>query len=294
MLKNLFRILIIFITLILVLAGIVLLVLRLSFPESRLRSIVINGLRGYTQRDVAVAGVTVGLSGVAVTDLSIAEYPGFKFGTFLSVKRFALQFEPFALLKHRIMVNRMTVDSPKLSVVLRKDHTSSFDNLVGSSNGNKYAPFLLLITDCTVVDGQIVLRDTRWNRYTVTANKVALELRNVSLVSPFPFHVAAVIEKHGVLHIDAKGSGDVRGDMITIDRITITSNGSMLTIAGTIGKISSGIPVFHLTVAGDRTVLDRIEGFIPGASALQFGISPRLNVTLSGTADNVTIRFNKI
>jgi hypothetical protein len=44
---------------------------------------------------------------------------------------------------------------------------------------------------------------------------------------------------------------------------------------------------------GDRAALESLTALVPELSALQFFITPTINLTLSGTADNLKTVFNK-
>lgn len=293
MFKNIVRIIGILAAIVLLIAGALVLAFHILFPESRLKKITVDGVRGFTMRDASVGRVSVGFTGLEVTDFSLSDFPDFAAGTFISAPRFSITFRPLALLQHRLLINEARLDSPHLSVTLNKDGTSSFDNLT-VKHERKYVPLALLVTDCRISDGQVVLKDERTGTFTLTARNVNLVVGNVSITAPFPVRMTADIEKNGILQVEANGTVDIARKSFSIEPLTIKNGAAVLTVSGSIDHFMDKRPGFNLAIKGDRAALDKVLQLFPWASALQFGFSPQIDVVISGNTDNLKIRFNKI
>jgi hypothetical protein len=147
--------------------------LALLLPPARATQIVREQLSKSLARDVRFDKVSVSLLPpvrLAVQKFELAEPGGFDRGTAASVGAVQLDVDALALLVHRVVVRRLTLDSPSLHVMLGADGRTNFEGLGGPSAPAKETtappPMDLAVSDFRIRNGSVLVDDLRANKRT--------------------------------------------------------------------------------------------------------------------------------
>src|SRR5215471_9137517 len=101
-------------------------------PPARATQIVRDQLAKTLSRDVRFDRVSISLwppVRIAVKKFELAEPGGFESGTACSVGAVQLDVDALALLVHRVVVRRLTLDGPALHLRLGEDGRTNFDGM---------------------------------------------------------------------------------------------------------------------------------------------------------------------
>ncbi|MHB9155734.1 MAG: DUF748 domain-containing protein, partial [Endomicrobiales bacterium] len=139
---------------------------KVAFPDEKLRKMLVDGGRGYLQRDVALEKFSWGVfSGVEMAGLAVSEPGGFHDGgTFVSGRRITFTVELLPLLKRTLRVGTLSLESPKLRLVRYKDGSFNFSELSRAFSGHHRealsafraaAPLPFFIGEVSVTDGAL-------------------------------------------------------------------------------------------------------------------------------------------
>src|SRR5690349_13196500 len=104
--------------------------LAILLPPARATQIVRDQLAKTLARDVRFDRVSISLwppVRLAVRKFELAEPGGFGYGTACSVGAIQLDVDALALLVHRVVVRRLTLDGPAIHLVLNADGHTNFD-----------------------------------------------------------------------------------------------------------------------------------------------------------------------
>jgi hypothetical protein len=91
--------------------------LKLIFPTARLRNAIQAEVRRHFEREVQLDGVTIHPFGLRMERLRISERPAFTAGRFLFVERAEARWSLAALLRGRVVLKEVTLDSPQVTIV---------------------------------------------------------------------------------------------------------------------------------------------------------------------------------
>src|SRR4051812_16351231 len=85
-------------------AAAALVALKAFLPEPKLRAMIVERARKQLGREVRLTHISVGLTGLHLSDLEVSERPDFAAGTFLKVETFSLRPSWRALLRRKLVV----------------------------------------------------------------------------------------------------------------------------------------------------------------------------------------------
>jgi len=170
-------------------------------PE-RIRSTVVPLAEEQLHRPLQLGDIDISLfSGITLHDLAIGEREGEE--SFVSADRAVLRYRIWPLLLMRVVIDEVSLESPRIRVVRFADGSFNFSDLTGqggekgaaagSSDGSGGAPVDLLVSQVSIVDGELVFLDHTLGtevpyRYKLSGLKVGA--RDISLERPFTFDVA--------------------------------------------------------------------------------------------------------
>ena len=151
------------------------------------------------------------LSGAVVADdLSVAEDPAFGKPAFLRAKSLhvGVQVWPF-LFSRNLVVTDLTIDQPEIALVQSHSGDWNFSSLGGKSNAasnratsSARLPLNLVVQQINITNGHLSLRRTVGHWKPLVLEQVAIELRNFSANSAFPFSLSAQVHGGGSLKLD--------------------------------------------------------------------------------------------
>lgn len=172
-------------------AGAALVAVKAFLPEDKLKTMAVDAARKQLGREIRLAGVSVGLTGVHLSGLEISERPDFSAGTFLSVETFSLRPSWRALIRKKLVVQSASADGLKVRVVKDASGAFNYDTLASSAPAAAPAakpadapPAEFNVRHLRVRRGELDYRDDATGaKWAVT--ELALSLDDFSLSEPF-------------------------------------------------------------------------------------------------------------
>src|SRR5438132_886155 len=144
-------------------------VLAIAFPPARVRALIAAELQRSFRRPVQFSDVGVTLLPpvrLHAGGVALAEPQGFAAGTAVRVRRVDLDLDAWALLRRALVVRRLTLESPALHLVLRRDGSTNLDSLLAPAPRRQGAPMDLDVQSFVIRDGQVLLDDLGARRRT--------------------------------------------------------------------------------------------------------------------------------
>lgn len=104
--------------------------LKLYFTQARLKALTTDYAARNLRRQVTFDSVSLGLSGLAIANLRVSEFPDFKRGEFFSAASFSVRPSFRALLRRELKINSITADKLAMRVAEVKPETYNFSDLM--------------------------------------------------------------------------------------------------------------------------------------------------------------------
>lgn len=255
-------------------AGAAVLALKAFFPEPKARAFVLEKARKQLGREVRLARIDAGLTGLHLQSLEISERPDFSAGTFLSVETFSLRPSWKALLRRKLVIASASADGLVVSVVRNADGSFNYDTLASSAAAAAPAgkpseeepPAELNVRHLRVARGAAAYVD-KASGAAWSASGLTLRLDDFSLAEPFDLEASARVKgKAGERPIDATLAFEgtvhpARGDRakfkVDVRRLSAAQDGLTLAAKGKISGLDAPAAEFDaaLTASG-QTLLD--------------------------------------
>jgi len=146
--------------------------LAILLPPARATQVVRDQLAKTLARDVRFDRVSISLwppVRLAVQRFEMAEPGGFSNGTACSVGAVQLDVDALALFAHRVVVRRLTLDSPGLHLMLGADGHTNFEGLGAAPAPPAKAgppPMDIAISEFRVKNGSVLVDDLRASKRT--------------------------------------------------------------------------------------------------------------------------------
>lgn len=265
--------------------GAALIALKAFFPEPKARAFVLEKARKQLGREVRLARIDAGLTGLHLQSLEISELPDFSAGTFLSVETFSLRPSWKALLRRKLVIASASADGLVLSVVRNADGSFNYDTLASAAAAPAAAPATtpseedppaeLNVRHLRVARGAAAYVDkasgTAWS-----ASGLTLRLDDFGLAEPFDLEASArVTGKASGRPIDAALAFEgtvhpARGDRakfkVDVRRLSAAQDGLVLAAKGGISGLDAPAAELDASLtASGKTLLDA-EGEISVSS----------------------------
>jgi len=156
--------------------------LAILLPPARATQVVRDQLAKTLARDVRFDRVSISLwppVRLAVQRFEMAEPGGFSNGTACSVGAVQLDVDALALFAHRVVVRRLTLDSPALHLMLGADGHTNFEGLGAAPAPPAKAgppPMDIAISEFRVKNGSVLVDDLRASKRTAFTVDVRMSL----------------------------------------------------------------------------------------------------------------------
>ncbi len=254
--------------------GAALVALKTMFPEPKARAFVLDKARRQLGREVRLARIDAGLTGLHLQGLEISERPDFAAGTFLAVETFSVRPSWRALLRRKLVVAAASADGLKVRLIKNADGSFNFDTLATSSSAPAAAapaksagevpPAEFNIRSLRVSRGELDYRSPDGN-WSVT--EVALRLDDFSLTEPFRLDASARARGNaGGRPVDAAlgfaGSVALAGGArdkfrAEFKRLTVEASGLKLSAKGKIAGLDAVVAELDAVLsASGKTILE--------------------------------------
>lgn len=255
-------------------AGAAMLAIKAFFPEPKARAFVLEKARKQLGREVRLARIDAGLTGLHLQGLEVSESPDFAAGTFLSVETFSLRPSWKALLRRKLVIASASADGLVLSIVRNADGSFNYDTLAGSdaestaaaAKPSEDAPAEFNVRHLRVARGAAAYVD-KASGAAWSGSALTLRLDDFSLAEPFDLEASArVTGKAGERPIDAALAFEgtvhpARGDRakfkVDVRRLSASQDGLTFAAKGKVSGLdapAAGLDA-ALTASG-KTLLD--------------------------------------
>ncbi len=226
--------------------------LKHYFTPERIKSLIIDFAQKNTSREVSLDSASLKLSGFAIKNLKVSEYPNFKKGEFLTAKEFILTPSLRDLLKKKIKINSIAITGLELQVIEVKKNIYNFADLIEeepkketkkskSATKTKSKPLNLMISNLAISNSKILFKNSAGS---FVFKNIKLEAGNISAKAAFPYKAHFNMEVKtpyfkgdlpaslsGDLKIPdfniEKGEMNIKKGKISLGRITCIVNGNL-------------------------------------------------------------------
>jgi hypothetical protein len=300
MIIKLFRIILIICLIFALIAGVLLVALKL-FSAYSLKSVLMSSSKGLLVRELKVKNASIGLfEGFVLEDFTLSRYPGFKYGTFLTAKKLTVKTNTLRLFKRKFILSNVDLTSPVFEI-------SRNDSCLGF-----LFPFMFSIKELNIKE--LNLKDAKVkyeleNKDIVDLSDINLNCSNITLEEPFNFSVKMILSlpqnahdrsrgmnafsqnaemsrilteppasaggapnKKSGINISSTGSVEIANKSITLNNLVLNSKNGRLVINCSIKSILDDDFNFTASVKGDREVFEQVRNvfeqvldFIPEA-----------------------------
>jgi len=215
------------------------------------------------------------LSGeVAADDLSVAEDQAFGKPAFIQAKslRVGAEIWPF-LVSRKLVVTYLTIEQPEIALVQTPTGDWNFSSLGGKSQRSPQArpepgatPLDLSVKQVKITNGRLTLKRTIGHWKPVVLDQVALDLRDFSASSAFPFTLTASVVGGGAVQLNGK-AGPINPTDAAMTPVETSLKLTRLDLAGSgmndFAPDLAGLVTFDATASSDGRTM-QIEGKIQG------------------------------
>lgn len=266
-------------------AGAALVALKAFFPEPKARAYAVGKVSKQLGREVRLARIDAGLTGLHLQGLEVSERPDFTAGTFLSVETFSLRPSWKALLRRELVVASASADGLKVRVVRNADGSFNFDTL--ASSGPAPSPAAkpaegpapeFNIRRLRVSRGEALYLD-KADGAAWSAAELSVKLDDFSLSEPFALDASGRVKgKAGERPIDAAlafagtvflGRGAREKFRLEFKRLSVEQEGLKLSAKGKVSGLDAPEASLEATLtAAGKTVLEAggtVRASAPGA-----------------------------
>ncbi|MCM2267565.1 MAG: AsmA family protein [Elusimicrobiales bacterium] len=239
---------------------------KLYFTPARLKALTLEYAGKNLGREVTFDGVKLDLSGLAISNLRVSEYPDFKRGEFLSAGTFSVRPSLRALLRREVRIHSITASGLKLRVREVKKDTYNFSDLIAAKPAQKPArPADKRPAPPPLAVSSLKVRDSRFS-YSNAAGDMRVELRDIALsasgISPdglFPLEGAFtldVVSPYFKGSIPARlkgrvalGNFDMQKGRAEIDKASLALGGVKAEVKGSLDNLLEPDAKLSLAVA---------------------------------------------
>src|SRR5215467_734340 len=187
---------------------------------------------------------------VAADDLSVSEDQAFGKPAFIRAKSLKVGAEiwPF-LTSHKLIVRHLTIDQPEIVLVQTPSGDWNFSSLGGKTQARPAQPapgsqpLDLSVQQVKISNARLTLRRTVGHSKPLVLEQLALELREFSATTAFPFTLSGNVVGGGSLKVDGK-AGPINPTDTSMTPVNLTLQMSGLDLAG------SGMNDFAPDLAG--------------------------------------------
>jgi hypothetical protein len=260
-------------------------------PPARATQIVRDQLAKTLSRDVRFERVSISLwppVRLAVRKLELAEPGGFESGTACSVGAVELDVDALALLVHRVVLRRLTLDAPALHLRLGEDGRTNFDGMGAAPQPQAAAgppPMDIAISEFRIKNGSVLVDDLKAGKRTAFTldtrmslsaeqggSRIATEGETViSHLAYGPLSAARLSDLNQGLskldwHVTDKGKFDAPTQRLALESLALDLGPTRLACSGLIDSVGPRAR-YDLKARADNVDLAQVLSFVSVADA---------------------------
>ena len=266
--------------------------LAILLPPARATQLVRDQLAKSLARDVRFEKVSISLwppVRLAVSKFELAHPGGFDRGTACSVEAVQLDLDALALLARRVVVRRLTLDSPALHLTLGADGRTNFDGMGTPPQAAKPnagpPPLDLAISEFRVRNGSVLVDDLRASKRTAFTLGTRLSLNAeqggrriategetvIAHLAYGPLSAARLSDLDQSLsklewHVAHKGKFDAPSQRLALETLALQLGQTRLACSGLIDNLGARAR-YDLVARGENVDLAQVLSFVSVADA---------------------------
>src|SRR5262245_16997905 len=261
--------------------------LALLLPPARATQLVRDQLAKTLARDVRFDKVSISLwppVRVAVRKFELAEPGGFERGTACSVDAVQLDVDALALFARRVVVRRLTLDSPALHLTLGADGRTNFDGMGAPPAASKASggqpPMDLAISEFRVKNGSVLVDDLKTSKRTAFTIDTRMSLsaeqngqriatEGETVIAHLAFGALSAARSSDLnqglskleWHVRHKGKFDAPTQRLALETLALELGQTRLTCSGLIDNLGSRAR-YDLKARGENVDLAQVLSFV--------------------------------
>ncbi|HTR45593.1 MAG TPA: AsmA family protein, partial [Thermodesulfovibrionales bacterium] len=251
-------------------------VVKSYLKSDSLKAVIIPKIEEFTGRKAGISDIDVSLfKGIDVKGISLMDKEGK--GEFLKVKEFVLAYSLLPLLHKQIVIRKIEVISPSVSLVQEKDGTYNFSDILEKAKATKKEPkstteaeglpFSVLTDKIVVKDAMMTFSDAQGVIPSISlVSNIDLKVTAEKGVSPEisgKMDVKTLTVKMGDNEIKGAGTIGIGKDAIDLD-LSSTVGKDTIKLSGNV-KDYRNVPVVRLDANAKELDLDRLLAMAGGS-----------------------------
>lgn len=301
--KKIIKVLGILFALFVVLVIVAVFTLKKMFPPEKIRELVVKTASQQLKREVKLGQIDVGLfSGISVKDFALSESPNFKNGTFIQSGEFLLKFQIIPLLRKKVVIDEIRLESPQIRIVQNSDgKTFNFSDLVHPSTvpaakpaepskSAEPSPISLTISKAKISKGKVEFIDKTPRKIKALLQPIDLTVLGSGFNKPMFLEMAvgvnAVVNGKQVKgDLKAKSGIDLKIQKFQCESLQWKMAGLTLDLKGKIENFLK--PEFDLSASIHDVDIQKLSQWVTLPKEIVVLGSPRLGVDVKGGLDDL-------
>ena len=243
---------------------------RYIISPDAVRKIVLPRVEKALLRHVEIGDVGIGIiKGISLRDLKVYERDGKE--VFVSLSAADLRFQLLPLLSKKVVVDKVVLDSPRISIVRNADGTFNFSDLLKKEEpketGEEKTALSFAVARFSIDDGRVVYNDRKGlagSPFTYEIGSIDVKSKDFTRERPFPVTFSATVPGASLRYA---GSAQLAKDGPALSgELTIGDSDMTKLVAGLPAGISGRM--VKLSPRGEFAVKISLEGGIKAPFAM--------------------------
>lgn len=281
---------------------------KTMFPPEKIRAFITGNISKNLGREARLGDIRVGIfKGIEIRDFAISESPGFASGTFIETRAFVLKFALRPLLRKKVVIHEVVLDSPRITVIQNADgKTFNFSDLASPKPGKAepkkpeadkpdVQPLSITVTHAEIKEGKINFIDKSTRKINLALDPVNLTVKVTEITKPM------------ILDLKAKAFGtyegkEIRADLglkcvidllaarIKVENLALNLPELDLDAKGEVSNFSK--PELDISLTVKKIDLKSIGRWVEIPKEVSVSISPSIQASLKGGIENPKCSLN--
>ena len=287
--------------------------LRIAYPPEKLKGILITKMSEFLHREIEIKKVSIGFRGLEVGDLKISERPSFKEGVFVESKQFLIMPDLFAILRKQISISKITLKSPRISIIRNKDNSFNFSDLIPTASTEpvkktaeqqkkkpvsvaETMPIGFIVSRFALTDGNVKFVDKSPQAMSAELKNINVNLSGISLVTSFSVDLSVdAVFKNMEGSFSFGGIVNLAQQSLKINQAMVTVDGAGLKVSGDVKKFMKPETLdFNVNVKDEKLFVEKFvklaEKIAPFPKGFSISGEPKIDVNVSGNMNKIQVK----
>ncbi|MBI2119799.1 MAG: AsmA family protein [Elusimicrobia bacterium] len=306
--KKFFKILISTLAILALLLALGIILIKQMLPPEKVKEFLALQVNQKLKRELTLGEIKIGIfSGISIKDFALSESPNFKNGTFVESKNFTLKFQLLPLLQKKVLIDEITLESPKVRIVQNKDgKTFNFSDLVSSSaaaqktektvkESSPDQPIALMLSKAKISKGKIEFVDKSPKKIKIVISPLDINITGTALNKPMLVECSFTLDslllgKNLAGTLSTKANLDLPKQSVEIENFKWKMNALTLELKGKIENFQK--PLFEISSQIKDLNLKELSPWVVLPKTVELSGSPQIGVNLKGTQEDLESSIN--